>query len=33
MGKLKSGFANYVTEGKTWLSTKIVFILKMSGNS
>jgi hypothetical protein len=33
MGKLKSGFADYIAEGKTWLSTRIVFILKMSENS
>jgi hypothetical protein len=32
MGKLKSGFEDYITEGKTWFSTKMFFVLKMSRN-
>ena len=27
--KIKSGFPDYITEEKTWLSMEIVFILKM----
>ena len=31
--KIQSGFPNYIIERKTWLSIRIVFVLKMSVNS